>query len=92
MFALSERAIFVALIFSTLFVLISAECPNACSSHGKCGAFDACQCYRNWMANDCSERKCLFSIIRFMVHRILYLLNKKNIYLFNYLFTSNLNG
>jgi len=62
MFALGQRAIFIALIFSALFVLISAECPNACSSHGKCGAYDACQCYRNWMANDCSERICQFGL------------------------------
>lgn len=39
-----------------------AECPNACSAHGRCGAFDMCSCYRNWMANDCSERVCQFGI------------------------------
>jgi len=42
--------------------VVNAECPNACSSHGKCGAYDMCICYRNWMANDCSERK--FSLVR----------------------------
>lgn len=40
----------------------SAECPNACSAHGKCGAYDMCTCYRNWMANDCSERICQFGL------------------------------
>jgi hypothetical protein len=35
----------------------AAECPNACSGHGQCGAFDKCICYRNWQAADCSERK-----------------------------------
>lgn len=40
----------------------AAECPNACSAHGKCGAYDMCSCYRNWMANDCSERICQFGL------------------------------
>ena len=40
-----------------------AECPNACSSHGRCGAYDMCLCYRNWMANDCSERMFHFNSI-----------------------------
>ena len=39
---------------------LSAECPNACSSHGRCGAFDMCFCHQYWMGNDCSERKCQF--------------------------------
>eukprot|EP01039_Chlorochromonas_danica_P005695 gene5695-6279_t len=42
--------------------LINAECPNACSAHGKCGAYDMCTCFRNWMANDCSERICQFGL------------------------------
>jgi len=37
--------------------LVAAECPNACSAHGKCTNYDMCICYRNWMANDCSESK-----------------------------------
>jgi len=41
---------------------VAAECPNACSAHGKCGAYDQCICYRNWMANDCSERICQFGL------------------------------
>ena len=51
-----------ALILVALFSSVVSECPNACSSHGKCGAFDMCQCYRNWMANDCSERICQFGL------------------------------
>lgn len=39
------------------YIRVNGECPNACSAHGKCGAYDMCICYRNWMANDCSERK-----------------------------------
>jgi len=41
---------------------VSAECPNACSAHGKCGAYDMCTCFRNWMSNDCSERICQFGL------------------------------
>ncbi len=38
------------------------ECPNACSAHGECGAYDMCKCYRNWMLNDCSGRVCQFGL------------------------------
>lgn len=41
---------------------VSAECNNMCSGHGKCGANDACTCYRNWRGNDCSERTCQFGV------------------------------
>jgi hypothetical protein len=47
----------------SLFVInVLGECPNACSSHGKCGQYDSCICYRNWMSNDCSERVCQFGL------------------------------
>jgi len=57
----------MSIILSVVLVLgflsnINAECPNACSAHGKCGAYDQCICYRNWMANDCSERICQFGL------------------------------
>jgi len=57
----------MSIILSVVLVLgflstINAECPNACSAHGKCGAYDQCICYRNWMANDCSERVCQFGL------------------------------
>jgi hypothetical protein len=45
-----------------LLSVVNAECPNACSSHGVCTNYDMCQCYRNWMANDCSERVCQFGL------------------------------
>ena len=45
-----------------LLGVANAECPNACSSHGVCTNYDMCQCYRNWMANDCSERVCQFGL------------------------------
>jgi hypothetical protein len=57
------RALLAALLTALLASYAVAECPNACSSHGKCGAFDMCQCYRNWMSSDCSERKLLFSLV-----------------------------
>jgi len=41
---------------------VNAECPNACSGHGDCGAFDMCTCWRNWQAADCSERTCPFAL------------------------------
>ena len=53
---------FVALIVASILNYVAAECPNACSAHGKCGAYDMCICYRNWMANDCSERTCQFGM------------------------------
>jgi hypothetical protein len=51
-----------AVISAGLLGLANAECPNACSSHGICTNYDMCQCYRNWMANDCSERVCQFGL------------------------------
>jgi hypothetical protein len=53
-----QLSVFLALVASML-ATIWAECPNACSAHGKCGAYDMCTCYRNWMAADCSESKLL---------------------------------
>ena len=40
----------------------AAECPNACSGHGTCGAKDSCSCYQNYQGNDCSERTCYFGL------------------------------
>lgn len=50
------------LLLSASLMNVNAECPNACSSHGRCSNFDMCLCYRNWMANDCSERICQFGL------------------------------
>lgn len=49
-------------IVTSILAMASAECPNGCSSHGKCTAYDMCLCYRNWMSNDCSERVCQFGL------------------------------
>jgi len=50
------------LLAGCLVAVVVSECPNACSAHGKCGAYDMCTCYRNWMSNDCSERVCQFGL------------------------------
>jgi len=41
---------------------VAAECPNACSGHGTCGAFDECTCYYNWQGGDCGYRTCPFAL------------------------------
>lgn len=56
------KIVLAAFVMASSLNLINAECPNACSAHGKCGAYDMCICYRNWMANDCSERICQFGL------------------------------
>ena len=61
-------AMLLALLLLLGLARVSGECPNGCSSHGKCGAYDMCQCYRNWMANDCSERKLSFSCLHGSPH------------------------
>lgn len=57
-----NKLVIATLVLAALAAMVSAECPNACSSHGKCGAYDSCECYRNWMSNDCSERVCQFGL------------------------------
>jgi len=53
----------IALItLSALTACVTASCPNACSGHGSCGSNDQCSCFRNWVANDCSERVCPYGI------------------------------
>jgi hypothetical protein len=54
----------VSLVFAlaTLGSFANASCPNACSGHGTCGTNDECTCFRNWVANDCSERVCTYGI------------------------------
>jgi len=48
------------IVAAALLGYAAAECPSGCSGHGTCGLYDACTCYRNWQANDCSERVCPF--------------------------------
>eukprot|EP01029_Cantina_marsupialis_P027939 TRINITY_DN774206_c0_g1_i1.p1 TRINITY_DN774206_c0_g1~~TRINITY_DN774206_c0_g1_i1.p1 ORF type:complete len:401 (+),score=106.64 TRINITY_DN774206_c0_g1_i1:97-1299(+) len=50
----------IVIVLLVILALILAECPNACSGHGSCGARDSCSCQRNWRGADCSERTCPF--------------------------------
>jgi len=40
----------------------AASCPNDCNGNGECNIYSACECYRNWMGADCSERVCYFGV------------------------------
>ena len=68
MLKLNSKIMTVRSILGVLFFLLYiiypsiSECPNACSSHGRCGAYDMCKCYRNFMADDCSQRLCPFGL------------------------------
>jgi len=48
--------------FALLAGKAAAECPNACSGHGNCGAYDECTCYFNWQGGDCGYRTCPFAL------------------------------
>lgn len=52
--------LFKIAVISTVLAFASAKCPNDCSGHGSCNIYSACECYRNWMAADCSERVCYY--------------------------------
>jgi hypothetical protein len=56
-----KSSMLIALTAFAVAPYVNAECPNACSGHGTCGARDACSCYKNWMGNDCSMRICPFA-------------------------------
>jgi len=46
------------LTLTALVAQVAAECPNACSGHGTCGANDMCFCAPGWQAADCSDATC----------------------------------
>lgn len=52
----------VAACVASFINVVEAECANACNGHGKCTSYDMCICNRNWQANDCSERVCLYGL------------------------------
>jgi len=39
---------------------VHARCPNDCNGKGICNAASVCECYANYMGNDCSQRLCNF--------------------------------
>lgn len=53
-----SKVLVLTAVAAALLGLAAAECPNACSGHGTCGANDQCHCYRDFQAADCSERTC----------------------------------
>merc|ERR1711871_1807533 len=56
------KLLITLITLSALTACVTASCPNACSGHGSCGSNDQCSCFRNWVANDCSERVCPYGI------------------------------
>lgn len=50
------------LIGAALLVSVAARCPNSCSGHGDCGAYDKCACWANWQGFDCADRTCEFDL------------------------------
>lgn len=48
------------ILAAVLAPVAHGACANDCSGNGRCNAHSACECYRNWMGNDCSERVCYF--------------------------------
>jgi hypothetical protein len=53
----TSKALTSILLASSIAGLAQAECSNACSGHGVCGAKDMCTCDRNWQGSDCSLSK-----------------------------------
>ena len=49
--------VLTSILLTFKLALTNAECPNACSGHGVCGAKDMCTCDRNWQGSDCSLSK-----------------------------------
>jgi hypothetical protein len=56
-----NQVLFLTLILGFISQ-VAGECANACNGHGTCTSYDMCICYRNWQANDCSERTCQFGL------------------------------
>jgi len=56
------KGLLIVAFLAVYATVVSAECANACSGHGKCTSYDMCICNRNWQSNDCSERVCQFGL------------------------------
>jgi hypothetical protein len=52
-------ALFLIVAVATVSI-VNSECPNGCSGHGTCNAYDLCTCDAQYQGNDCSERTCAF--------------------------------
>jgi hypothetical protein len=52
------RTTLIALALMGMASFAAAECPNACSGHGRCGESDQCTCDRGYVSGDCSHRAC----------------------------------
>lgn len=65
--------VILAICFLANMQQTAAECANACNGHGKCTSYDMCICNRNWQANDCSERVCMFGLAHVDTPKVLYL-------------------
>jgi hypothetical protein len=52
------RTTLIALALVGMASFAAAECPNACSGHGRCGESDQCSCDRGYVSGDCSHRAC----------------------------------
>jgi hypothetical protein len=50
-----------AAVAALLISSVAARCPNGCSGNGECGTNSQCECHRNFMGADCSERICYYS-------------------------------
>lgn len=50
-----------AAVAALLIGSVAARCPNGCSGNGECGTNSQCECHRNFMGADCSERICYYS-------------------------------
>jgi len=50
----------VAALLAAAATSTEGSCANDCSGQGLCNVNSQCECYRNWMGNDCSRRVCYF--------------------------------
>lgn len=44
---------------------IVGVCPNNCSNRGNCTELSSCRCYPGFHGSDCSQSKCILSMLTF---------------------------